>query len=295
MRAILLLAIWFLAVYVAPAFAQRPDLVEVLEVNGAITEAMANDLGMKVDAINENPSVKAVLLVVKSPGGGVSATADLYAALSRVKVPVVGWCNYVCASGGIYILMAPSVKYIAVSDQTITGSVGVVAQVTRFNRLLDWLRVDNDIYKSGSLKTAGSPTYEPTADERKYLQEIVDEFAKRFYAVVEKARKIVDWASVKSARVYIGDQAVRVGLVDAVMSRDASIKKAKELSGSKNVYTREELKKMSRAADERPSYQFMAPVDPLKAFGDIPWAIELLKEIRRGEITQFGYRMPYEF
>lgn len=285
------LALLLLVCLALPAFAQRPDLLEVMEINGEITEAVAADVAQRVDVINDTPTVKAVLLIVKSPGGGVSATAETYAALGRLKPPVVAWCSYVCASGGVYILMASSVKFIAVSEQAISGSVGVIAQITRFNRLLDWLRVDNDTYKSGSLKAAGSPVHEPTAEERKYLQGIVDEFAERFYAVVKQARpKLSDWSAIKSARIFIGNQAVTVGLADAVTGKDGAIKKAKELSGSKNIYTREELKKMSRAADERPAYNFSPPV-----FGDVPWLIEALKEIRRGETTRFAYRMPYEF
>ena len=286
------LALLLLACLALPAFAQRPDLIEVVEISGEITEGTATQIDQTVAAINDNPAVKAVLLVVKSPGGGVAATAETYAALGRLKPPVVAWCSYVCASGGIYILMASSVKHIAVSEQAISGSVGVIAQITRFNRLLDWLRVDNDTYKSGGLKAAGSPMHEPTAEERKYLQGVVDEFADRFYAVVKRARpQLSDWSAVKSARIFIGDQAVKVGLVDAVMGKDAAIKKAKELSGSKNIYTREELKKMSRAADERPAFAFSLP----QAFGDVPWLIEVLKEVRRGETTRFMYRMPYEF
>lgn len=294
MRAILLLAIWFLVVHVAPAFAQRPDLIEVVEISGEITDGTASQINQTVDGINENAKVKAVLLIVKSPGGGVSASAEIYAALSKLKVPVVGWCNYLCASGGVYILMSPAVKYIAVSGETITGSVGVVAQITHFNRLLDYLKIDNDVYKSGSLKAAGNPTQSPTDAERQYFQGMVNEFASRFYGLVRRARPgITDWDAIKSARVFVGEQAVKVGLVDAVMGKDDAIKKAKELSGSKNIYTREELKKMSRAADDRPSYSFASPV--IGSLGDMPWLIEVLKEIRRGETTRFSYQMPYEF
>ena len=280
--------------FALPAFAQRPDLLEVVEISGEISESTASQVSQAVEAINENPKIKAVLLIVKSPGGGVSASAEIYAALSRLKAPVVGWCDYLCASGGIYVMMSPGVKFVALTDQAITGSVGVMAQITRFNRLLEWLKIDNDVYKSGGLKSAGNPTQEPTEAERKYLQGLVDEFASRFYGVVRKARpKLTDWEGIKSARIFIGEEAVKAGLVDAVMDRAGAIKKAKELSGSKNIYTREELKKMSRAADDRSSYGFSP--SPIPVFGDVPWLIEALKEIRRGETVRFSYRMPYEF
>jgi len=256
-------AVAFLAAFVAlsatPAAAQsvRPDILEIIEISGEITESTARTLAAQVENVNETAKVRAVLLVVNSPGGGVGASSAVYEEISKLKAPVVGWCDGVCASGGMYVLMAPSVKYIALRPETVAGSIGVIASSTRFNRLLDKLYIDNDTYKSGTLKDAMSPTRGATEEDRKYIQGIVDHLAENFYAIVGGARKITDWPAVKSARIFIGRQAVQVGLVDAVLTRDAAIQRAKSLSGSKVIYTREELKKMSTAADERaPRYGY---------------------------------------
>lgn len=271
-----------------------PDLLEVIEVTGEINDSTAIQVQESVDRINNNAKVKAVLLVVDSPGGGVIATASTYQALTKLKPPVVGWCRGMCASGGMYILMAPSVKFIAASDEAIAGSIGVVMENTRFNRLLDKLMVDNEVFKSGDLKTAGSRTQPMSDPERKYLQSLVNDFAETFYAVVKRARPgITDWKEIKSARVFIGDKAVRAGLIDEIMDKDKAIERAKKLSKSERIFTREELKKMSRAADDRPAYS--VPDMPVKMIADLPWLIDALKELRSGETIRFSYKLLMRF
>jgi len=281
--------------FATPVMAQaRPDLLEILEITGEINDGTAVQTQTNVDTINDNAKVKAVLLIVDSSGGGVSATARTYRALSGIKVPVIGWCRGICASGGMYLLMAPSVKFIAVSREAISGSIGVVMENTRFNRLLDKLLIDNDVFKSGELKTAGSSTQPMSDAERKYLQGIVNDFAEAFYNIVQRARpRITDWAAVKSARIFIGGQAVLIGLVDAVMDKQEVIDKAKKLSKAERIFTRDELKKMSRVADERVTYS--PPEMPIKMAADLPWLVEVLKELRSGETIKFSYKLLMKF
>jgi signal peptide peptidase SppA len=293
MKKLFAVACLALGLALAPyARAEKPDLLEVIDLSGEVNASMAAQVTAAVEAINDSQKVKAVLLIVDTPGGGVTASSAIYEELSKLKMPVVGWCNNLCASGGMYILMSPRVKYVGLRSQTIAGSIGVVLSITRFNRLLDWMKIDNETYVSGALKDAGNPTRAAKDDERKYLQEINDTLAARFYEIVGKSRKITDWAQVKSARIFIGQEAVKVGLADAVMSKAEAIRKAKELSGSKTIFTREELKKMSHAADENAVYQLPLP---LPQFGDLPWLIELAKEVRSGESVKFEYRLPLTF
>lgn len=294
---VLLLALGlFLA---GPALAQsKPDIVEIIEVSGEIGQGTASAMRAQVEKINEQPRIKAVVLVMDSPGGGALASSALYEAIAEIKAPVVAWCQYMCASGGLYAVMAPSVKRLLIRSDTITGSVGVVAQVARFNRLLSWAMVDIETHKSGSLKDAGNPTRAAADEDRKYLQSIIDELAVKFYAVVEKGRpgiKPDGWAQIKTARVFIGDSAVRIGLADGIGSRDDAIKKAKELSGSKLIFTREELKKMSKDANDTTVYMGPTVQPQMAGLGDVAWVIEQMKEIRQGESITFHYRMPMRF
>lgn len=279
------------------AYAQKPDILEVVEISGPITAGTAETMSRRVDEINDNAKVKAVLLVVDTPGGSVTASSALYEDIGRIKVPVVVWCQSMCASGGVYASMARSVKHIAVRSETIGGSVGVVMQMMRFNRLLEWARIDPKTYRSGHLKDAGNPTRPAEEAEDKYLQGMVSELAEKFYAIVAKARPKISaehWAEIKTARVFIGQDVVRVGLADAVATKAEVTAKAKELSGSKTIFTRDELKKMSSAAHGDASYSLNVP-NPIAAIGDVPWLIETAKEVMAGESVKFSYLLPHKF
>lgn len=289
----------FLALIIGPniGHAQKPDILEVIEVHGEIHPGTAVSIADHVEKINDNAKVKAVLLVIDSPGGSVTASSAIYEELSRLKAPVVAWCQSVCASGGVYIMMAPTVKFIGVRNETISGSVGVILHTMRFNRLLEWAKVDPKTYRSGLLKDAANPTRPAEEAEVKYLQGIVDVLAERFYGVVGKSRKITDWEQVKTARIFIGQEAVQIGLADAVVSRKQAETKAKELSGSKTIFTRDELKKMSSAAHGDTMYS-APPERPSmveKLMEDGHYLASVIREIHSGESVKFSYRMPYSF
>lgn len=301
MKTLLLALLLLAASPVAAQAPSKPDLLEVIELKTVIGEGTAALIASQVERINETPKVKAVLLVVDTPGGGASASAVVYQELAKLKVPVVGYCEYLCASGGMYALMAPSVKYIAVRDDTIAGSVGVIMHAVRYNRLLEWAKIDSETYKSGSLKDAGNPTRSAQDEERKYLQSIIDQLAGKFYGVVLKARKGFEksaWEEITAAKIFIGKDVVRVGLADAVMTRAEAEKKAKELSGSKMIFTRQELKKMSKAADEPAGgdhFMITPTVAQARWENDFAFLVETLREIKQGEVVRFEYLMPLKF
>ena len=283
---------------VASIYGTTPYLVEKIEINDEIDESTVTQIKTQVAAINDNERVKAVVLVLNSPGGGAAASAASYEELSKLKVPAVAWCDQMCASGAYYIAMSPAVKYMMVRREAITGSVGVIMHLTRYNRLLNWAKVDSEVFASGSLKDSGDPKAEPTPEQRAYLQGIVDTLAKRFYAVVAKARpKITDWKAVKTGRVFVGERAVGMGLVDGVGDLEAAVKKAKALSGKKAIFTREEMMKMSQLA-ERTRLQTPVPA-PLAAANsvasDLHTLVSMLQEIKSGETAVFEYRLPFRF
>lgn len=281
-----------------PAYADRPDILETIELSGEIGDNMADMVTARVAELNENARVKAVLLVVDSPGGGVLPSARIYEELSKLKVPVVGFCQDICASGGMYVLMAPTVKYVGVRTATISGSIGVIMHVTRYNRLLEWAKIDSETYKSGIAKDSGSPTHAVTPEEVKELQGTIDDLAGRFYALVEKSRgsKIKDFADIKTARIFFGDEGVKAGLVDAVMSKEAAIAYAKKLSGSSSIFTRDELKKMSKDAnDSGASYQAPRLNMIEQAFADLHDGVTFMREIARGGNVVVEYRAPFQY
>lgn len=283
--------------YAADVLMGKPDIIEVMELRGEISRGTADAVKAQVEKINENPKIKAVLLIVDTPGGGATASAMIYAELAKLKMPVIGFCEYICASGGMYALMSPSVKFIAVGDETVAGSIGVIAHLTRYYRLLEWAKIDTETYKSGEKKDYGNPARAATENERKAFQSLVDELAQKFYGVVEAARPKADMAAIKPAGIFIGQAAVKVGLADAVMTREQAIAKAKELSGSKMSFTREELSKMAKAASETTAYKQEVPSPQMQIswMGDLHTVVEMLQEIRGGESVQVLYRMPVKF
>jgi len=289
----------------APAQAQsgRPDILEVIKIEGGIGDHTTRTVKDQVEKINDNQRIKAVLMIVDSPGGSAVSAAAVHEELGKIKVPVVAWCNNICASGGVYVMMATSVKYIGVRTEAIGGSVGVIVSATRYHRLLEWAKIDSETYKSGSLKDVWNPTRAPDDEEKKYIQGLVDELAQTFYGVVKAARgsKINEeaWREIKRAKIFFGKNVVKMGLADSVMTLEQAAAKAKELSESKAIYTRDELKKMSQAAEDKPGHgPYMQP-SPHPIMGGLPQnvgdLIDMVKEIREGESVKFEYRMPYKF
>lgn len=281
----------------ASAQLEQPDIVEILEWRGEVTPSWAAQLAKEQESWNDR--VKALVIVLDSPGGGVIATKEVYDQLGKVKIPVVVWCNQICASGGLYIAMAPSVRHFAVRDVTITGSMGVLVMGMDVHRLLEWAKLDPWVFKSGDLKDSGSGMRPLNDADKAYYQGIVDYLAGQFYAVVRKARpKITTGAmeELKTAKIVFGEQAVSLGLADAVSDKDAAIAKAKALSGSTRAFTREELQKMAKAA-EKPrtspwGYQNSSPKDTTDS---LSYLVNLLEEIRTGRTQRVMYLMPIQF
>lgn len=276
----------------------KPDIVEVIEVFGEINGSTAGYIKEQVDKINDNSKVKAVLLVVQSPGGSAIGTSNAYEELSKLNKPVVAWCNTMCASGGYYLMMVPQVKHIGVRNDAIVGSVGVIMEMNRYHRLLDYLKIDSETYKSGSLKDAGNPTRAQEKEEREYLQGIIDSLAAGFYDVVAKGRAghDVKWDEVKKAKIFIGKDALKVGLADSMMTYEQAVEKAKSLnSGNKtNTFTRTELKKIAKdAGGTEPNYKPVTP--PTEFKNEYQELIQLLKEFKEGKSVKFEYRLPYKF
>ncbi len=283
--------------------ADKPDILEVMKIDGVIDESMANRVKTQVEEINDNQRIKAVLLIVDSPGGGVLASSNIYEELAKLKVPVVGWCDQLCASGGMYALMSPSVKYIGVRTSTISGSIGVISENIKYNRLLDWARIDVTVFRSGKFKQAGNPNIPMGEEEKAHLQAMIDLLASRFYDIVVKGRPKLtaeQLTDIKTAKVFFGVDGVKSGLVDEVMTYDQATKKAKELSGSKLIYTRDEIKKMSRAGDKDDhSSELVESAPKMSAFDtllmQVNWLFEVAREIKAGNSLRAEYRLDWKF
>jgi protease-4 len=186
-----------------------------------------------LEQAQEDSSVKAIVLRVNSPGGSVVASDEIYQQMLKMKKPIVASMGELAASGGYYI-SAPA-DVIVANPATLTGSIGVIAQMTNLEELMEKVGVEVMVIKSGTHKDVGSPFREMTEEEKAIWQAIIDETYDQFVAIVaegrglseEKVREIAD------GRVYTGRQALELGLADELGNLPEAIDRAAELGGIK--------------------------------------------------------------
>lgn len=190
----------------------------------------------QLKAIQHDSSIDGVLLTVNSPGGGVYESAEIAKEIRKIqakKIPVYVAMKTMAASGGYYI--SASADKIFATNETMTGSIGVIMSSLNYADLLKKLGVSDQTYKSGALKDMGSATRKPTKEDEKVLQDFVDSSYNRFVKVVSSGRKMspTDVLKIADGRIYDGQQAKKNGLVDTIgFPEDAlkALQKDKNLS-----------------------------------------------------------------
>jgi protease-4 len=192
----------------------------------------------KMDKAQKDPGVRAMVLRINSPGGGVTASDLLYRRLAEFKkesqAPVVAVIEDVGASGAYYL--ACGADTIMVAPTSVTGSIGVIVQTFSLSGTLAKLGIDTKAVTSGPMKDMASPLKPLSAEDQKVLQEMVTEFYGRFVDVVAAGRPKMNRDQVKAladGRVYTGVQAVARGLADATGDVKDAVAEAKKRSGSK--------------------------------------------------------------
>ena len=171
----------------------EPDQqIAMIEVKGIITGELAEQLRPQFDRVREGKSYKALLLYVNSPGGGVTASDTIAHYVDRVKAagkPVVAFMGGVAASGGYYV-SAPA-DYIMAGPTTITGSIGVIAQLPKFYGTLEKIGAQMIVIPStpATRKSMGSPFVPWTPASQDYFQKLIDSAHQRFVEVIYKGRE----------------------------------------------------------------------------------------------------------
>jgi len=227
--------LFFLAVILAvsqlfdrPAHFSVHKQVGVVEVSGVILES--KKIIEQLDDFHESSAVKAIVMRINSPGGGVGPAQEIHDAVKRIDAdkPVIVSMGSVAASGGYYI--AAPARQIFANPGTITGSIGVIMEFTNFQELLEKIGLHNQTVKSGKFKDVGSPVRPMTDEDRALLQALIDDVHSQF---VESGRKL-DKQVVRSfadGRIFTGRQARELGLVDELGSLEAAVRRAGELAG----------------------------------------------------------------
>jgi protease IV len=205
--------------------------VAVIKVEGEIVSS--DQLLKDLRSYRDNNSVKAIVLRVDSPGGLPAPSQEMYEELKRYKKPVVASMGSLAASGAYYICLP--CKYIYASPATLTGSIGVIMQTTNVEELMKWLKIQQGVIKSGEFKDAGTPFRPMTDSERAYFQSVIDSVFGQFKAAVQESRKIQEpkLSEISNGRVFTGEQAKELGLIDGLGNIEDAIKKAGELGGIK--------------------------------------------------------------
>jgi protease-4 len=222
-------------------FSAGGDRIAMIPVEGVINDGMAKNVNRHLKQYGDDSRVKAIILRVDSPGGGVSASQEIYREVKRVKEEkkkkVVVSMASVAASGGYYIA-CPADKIFA-NQGTVTGSIGVIAEWRNYKGLAEWAKLKPVVFKSGEFKDTGSPTRELTEADKKYFQEMIDEFYNQFVGAVAEGRQGKGEAGAEltrervvklaDGRIYTGETAKKTGLVDEIGNYEDVVKATAKL------------------------------------------------------------------
>jgi protease-4 len=209
------------------------DRIALIRVEGVILDSQTTIEDLK--RFSENPSVKAIVIRIDSPGGGVVPSQEIYDAVKRVRSKnnkaVIASMGSVAASGGYYI--AAATDRIVANPGTLTGSIGVIMETANVEGLLQKLGVEGVIIKSGKFKDVGSPLRKMSADERGLLQAVMDDVHKQFIEAVAEGRSLEIRATqaLADGRIFTGRQAKEAKLVDELGDLEDAIQLAAEVVG----------------------------------------------------------------
>src|SRR5262245_38593224 len=189
--------------YIAEKFysgdANADDKVAVIQIDGVLMDELMGHAHRQIDKAAKDPSVKAVVVRINSPGGTITASDDLHKRLlelrdgksprvkNRVAKPMVMSMGAMAASGGYYIAM-PGGGHIFAEKTTITGSIGVYVSLPNIQKLANDHGVKMNLVRAGDVKASGSMFHELTAQERQQWQDMVDDSYSQFLKIVEEGR-----------------------------------------------------------------------------------------------------------
>lgn len=187
----------------------------------------------QLDEARKNPNVKAILIRVNSPGGSAAASQEIYEELKKVEKPVVVSVSEVCASGAYYV--ASAADRIIANRSSSVGSIGVIMQIPNFEDLYEKLGIKYTTIKQGKFKDVGSPDRPITEEEIRLLEAQLKEIYGQFITDVAEARNM-DAGEVEELAtgwVFLGTEALELGLIDGIGNYKDAINIAAELGGIK--------------------------------------------------------------
>ncbi len=207
------------------------DKVAVVKIEGLITDP--THINRQIKELAERDDVKAVVLRIDSPGGGVGPSQEIYREVRRLRdsKKVVASMGAVAASGGYYIAVAA--HKIVANPGTITGSIGVIAEFVNMEELFSKIGLKGYVIKTGRFKDTGSPFRDMDKEERNLIQGVLDDVHDQFIDAVAEGRNMEREEVVRLAdgRIFSGRQAKAKGLVDYIGNLSDAIELGAELAG----------------------------------------------------------------
>lgn len=202
-----------------------------LTYGGVITAELVRE---QLRRAEEDASVKAIILRIDSPGGEVAPCQEILEEIEQFKQsrPVVVSMGSMAASGGYYISCEAD-KIVALPG-TLTGSIGVIAQIPNLKGLFDKLGIEMQTFTGGEHKDMYAGYRNLTPEEQEIMQNLVDGYYEQFIAVVAESRGMdkEEVRNLATGQLYTGAEAKELGLVDELGGLDKAVEVATELSGA---------------------------------------------------------------
>src|ERR1700691_4710743 len=200
--------------------------IGVVELDGVIFSP--KQIVPQLKRFNDDSSIKAIILHVNSPGGGVAASEEIYREVKRIreekKKRIVASIETVGASGAYYVSAASNKIY---ADQgSVVGSIGVIAEWVNYGDLLKWAKLKSVVLKTGEFKDTGNPARDLTPAEQEYMQSLIDNMFGQFIQAVADGRglKYDDVKSIANGKVWTGKEALDMKLIENIGDFQAVVK-----------------------------------------------------------------------
>ena len=209
------------------------ERVAVIRIEGVIMDS--RETIEELRRFRDNPSIKAVVLRIDSPGGGVVPSQEIHTEVLKARkdgrLKVVASMGNLAASGGYYI--AAATDKIVANPGTLTGSIGVIMELANVQGLLEKVGVQRVVIKSGRYKDLASPFRAMSKEDRGLLQNVLDDVHDQFIQAVAAGRalKVEEVRPLADGRIFTGRQARTAKLVDELGDLQDAIKLAARLVG----------------------------------------------------------------
>jgi protease-4 len=204
-------------------------------IPGNVSDSMVDDMRLALQQARDDNRVKAIVLEIDSPGGEVTASDQIYNAVTkaRARKPVVVYMDSLAASGGYYV--ACGGKFLMANETTITGSIGVIIQTLNYEQLFNKIGLASVVFKSGKFKDILNGARPMTPEERELIQTFVMQTYDKFLGVVARERGLPAEMlrnTIADGRILSGKEALNNKLIDGLGQIEDAFAKAKQLGNA---------------------------------------------------------------